>query len=84
MEFRPARVNSTTSVGFIGDINMTAIYKLTDTWGLRMGYNLMWLSGVALAGNQYDFTDTPDSGRTLVGDSSVFLQGGSLGLEARW
>jgi len=84
VEFRPARVNSTTSVGFIGDINMTAIYKLTDTWGLRMGYNLMWLSGVALAGNQFDFTDSPDSGRTLFGDGSVFFQGGSLGLEARW
>lgn len=84
VEFRPARTNSTTSAGFIGDINMTAIYKLTDTWGLRMGYNLIWLSGVALAGNQYDFSDTVDSGRTLYGNSSVFFQGGSLGLEARW
>jgi hypothetical protein len=84
VEFRPARANSTTTAGFIGDINMTAIYKLTDTWGLRMGYNLIWLSGVALAGNQYDFSDTPNSGRTLYGDGSVFFQGGSLGLEARW
>ena len=84
VEFRPARANSTTTAGFIGDINMTAIYKLTDTWGLRMGYNLIWLSGVALAGNQYDFSDTLNSGRTLYGDGSVFFQGGSLGLEARW
>lgn len=84
VEFRPARANSTTTAGFIGDINMTAIYKLTDTWGLRMGYNLIWLSGVALAGNQYDFSDTANSGRTLYGDGSVFFQGGSLGLEARW
>jgi hypothetical protein len=84
VEFRSARTNSTTSAGFIGDINMTAVYQLNDTWGLRMGYNLIWLSGVALAGNQYDFSDTIDSGRTLYGAGSVFFQGGSLGLEARW
>jgi len=84
VEFRPARTNSTTGMGFIGDINMTAIYKFNRTWGLRMGYNLIWLSGVALAGNQFDFTDTLDSGRTLYGRGSVFFQGGSLGLEARW
>lgn len=84
VEFRTARTNSTTSAGFIGDINMTAVYKLNDTWGLRMGYNLIWLSGVALAGNQYDFSDNADSGRTLYGAGSVFFQGGSLGLESRW
>jgi len=84
VDIREARTNSTMSAGFIGDINMSAIYRLTDTWGLRVGYNLIWLSGVALAGNQYDFSDNADSGRTLYGAGSVFFQGGNLGLEARW
>jgi hypothetical protein len=71
-------------VGFIGDMNFTAVYRLTDTWGLRMGYNLIWLSGVALAPNQFDFSSPPAGGTQLHGGSSVFLSGANLGLEARW
>lgn len=76
----------------IGDINASLIYRLSETWGLRVGYNLIWLSGVALAPNQFNMGTTPSSGTsgeflgstTLNGGSSVFLQGANLGLEARW
>jgi hypothetical protein len=71
-------------VGFIGDINATLVYRLTDTWGLRAGYNLIWLSGVALAPNQYDFGPDSTSGSGLNGGAGLFLHGASLGLEARW
>jgi hypothetical protein len=49
-----------------------------------MGYNLIWLSGVALAPNQFDFSSPPAGGTQLHGGSSVFLSGANLGLEARW
>ena len=79
-------------VGFIGDLNGSLIYRLSDVWGLRLGYNMIWLSGVALAPNQFNFANTPVApdgqaslGSTVLnGGSSVFLHGANLGLEARW
>jgi hypothetical protein len=49
-----------------------------------MGYNLIWLSGVALAPNQFDFGAETTSGSDLHGGAGLFLHGASLGLEARW
>jgi len=81
---RGAQSSSEGGVGFIADMNFTAVYRLGDSWGLRMGYNLIWLSGVALAPNQFDFGAAPTSGRGLNGGSTVFLSGANLGLEKRW
>ncbi|MGB0654752.1 MAG: hypothetical protein ACPGMQ_04910 [Pirellulales bacterium] len=81
---RPARRLTDAGVGFLGDLNYTVSRRLSDMWWLRLGYNMIWLSGVALAPNQWDFTDTATSGTTLVGGGGVFLHGANLGLEARW
>lgn len=81
---RPGRSSTEGGVGFIADLNFTLTYRLTETWGLRMGYNLIWLSGVALAPNQFDFSAPPAGGGELHGGSSICLTGASLGLEARW
>lgn len=59
--------------------------QLTDTWALRGGYNLIWIEGVALGGNQLDFTNTTDSGRGIgTSGSGLFLHGANVGLEAHW
>ena len=71
-------------VGFVGDINYSLVRRLNHRWSLRAGYNLIWLSGVALAPNQFDFTFTTTSGTQLVDGGSVFLHGANLGLEACW
>lgn len=71
-------------VGLLSQLNWTAIYRLNRHWGLRAGYNLIWLSGVALAPNQWDFGFTPTSGTHLVNGGSIFLHGANLGLERRW
>jgi hypothetical protein len=81
---RPARHAFEGGVGFIGDLNATLAYRLTDTWALRAGYNLVWLTGVALAPNQFDFNADSTSGSGLNGGAGLFLHGASLGLEARW
>jgi hypothetical protein len=81
---RPAQSAFEGGVGFIGDLNATLVYRLTETWGLRAGYNLIWLSGVALAPNQFDFGAQSTSGSGLNGGAGLYLHGASLGLEARW
>ena len=56
------------------DLNYTVSRRLSDTWWLRLGYNMIWLS-VALAPDQWDFTNTATSGTTLVGGGGVFCMG---------
>jgi hypothetical protein len=83
-EYRKARRLTDAGVGFLGDLNYTVTRRLNDTWWLRLGYNMIWLSGVALAPDQWDFTQIQTGGTTLVGGGGVFLHGANLGLEARW
>ncbi|RLS75496.1 MAG: hypothetical protein DWI03_11575 [Planctomycetota bacterium] len=81
---RPALSSTGGQVSFVGDINTSVIYRLTDVWGLRAGYNLIWIDGLALAPNQFDFSDTSLSGSNLVSGGGIFMSGANLGLEARW
>lgn len=83
-EFRSGRSSDETDVAFVSDLNLTAIYQLNCVWGARIGYNVIWLEGVALAPDQIDFTNTQRSGRQLVDGGGVFLHGVNVGLEARW
>jgi hypothetical protein len=82
--FRSARSDEETDAAFVGDLNLTGIYQLTEVWGLRAGYNVIWIEGVALAPDQLDFTNNPGSGRDLSAGSGIFLHGINVGLEARW
>jgi hypothetical protein len=81
---RPARSASEGGVGFIGDIAISLSYRVTDDWRLRAGYNLLWLTGAALAPNQFDFAATNTAGTGLNGGAGLFLHGANLGLEAAW
>jgi hypothetical protein len=71
-------------VAFVGELNLTGVYRLTDVWNLRAGYNLIWIGGVALAPDQLDFSGVVPAGDQLRNDGQVFLHGVSGGLEARW
>ena len=81
---RSGRGATEGGVGFIGDLNVNLSYRLSDTWRLRTGYNFLWLTGVALAPNQFDFGGTSTAGTGLNGGAGVFLHGANLGLEAAW
>jgi hypothetical protein len=81
---RGGRTQRDGEVGFVGDINLSLVRRLSDTWGLRVGYNLIWLSGVAPAADQFDFTTTVASGTGLDSGGNVFLHGANLGFEGRW
>jgi hypothetical protein len=81
---REARSTTGVAPGMIADLNVSTIYRLTDVWGIRAGYNLIWLGGVALAPNQFDFNAATASSTLLQPNGSIFLMGANLGLEARW
>lgn len=76
--------NSDSSLGGIFQFNLTTIYRINSQWGLRGGYNLIGLTGVALAPDQFDFTDTADSGTRLAGNGNVLMHGFNFGVEYRW
>lgn len=65
-------------------MNGSLIYRVTDVWGLRAGYNCYWLSSAALALTQYDFGTGVDSGSAINDNGGLFLHGANLGVEARW
>ena len=82
--FRQPTGSDTAGMGMIADMNLSAIYRFNEVWGLRVGYNLMWLTGVALAPDQWDFAPSQIGGTNINGSGSLFLSGANLGLEARW
>jgi len=81
---RPLTSASTDRAAFIGELNLTGIYRLNENWNLRAGYNAIWISGVALAPNQLDFSGELPAGNQLSSNGSVFLHGVNCGIEARW
>lgn len=84
LDYRSARGAHADEVGGIFDLNATLIRRINDTWGLRVGYNSLWLSGLALAPDQFDFSTADTAGTSIVTGKTAWLQGVSLGLEARW
>ena len=82
---RPTVSSNGGEVAFVGEINISALYRLTDVWNLKAGYNVMWIDGLALAPDQLDFNFAySPSGNQLQNGGAMFLQGVNVGLEARW
>lgn len=77
----------TARAAFVGEVGLTAVYDLTDWLSVRAGYAAFWLGGIATAANQLDrqelCADQPIHGATDTG-GSVWVQGITLGLEARY
>lgn len=83
---RSPRSGDAAGMGMIAEMNWSAIYRIDDVWGFRIGYNLVSLTGLALAADQWVFSpsDAASVGTGVHGTGSLFLAGGNLGLEARW
>ncbi len=66
----------------IGEVGFEATYKFQPNLMGRAGWDLMWVTGLALAPEQVQFTTSPvDKVNT---NGSMFLQGLSLSLEWMW
>jgi hypothetical protein len=81
---RGAESATASGVGFIGQLNGTLIYKITQHWGLRAGYNFYWLTNAALAPSQWDFNTVAGAGTGINDNGTLFLHGANLGTEYRW
>lgn len=83
---RGPRSSDDHGMGMVADMNLSAVYRVTDAVGLRIGYNLLWLTGVALAPDSWDLTTATGAaaGTGIRGSGSVFLNGANAGLEVRW
>lgn len=82
---RPTVSGSSGGVAFVGETNLTALYRLTQIWNLRAGYSLLWIEGLALAPDQLDFDFASASGGSqLHNGGAMFLHGVNVGIEARW
>jgi hypothetical protein len=82
---RPNTSSSSGGVAFVGEANLTYLYRLTQVWNLRAGYGLMWIEGLALAPDQLDFDfGSATGGSQLHNGGAIFLHGVNVGIEARW
>jgi hypothetical protein len=75
----------THNSSFIGDVNINAIYHFGNFLALRVGYNFLAVTRVAMAPNQLDFSDIQGvSGFQLNHSQNVYFYGLNVGLEARF
>lgn len=71
-------------VAFCGEVGLTSTYWLTPWLSWRAGYSLFWLSGVAVAPEQFPLANYGAGTTTINTNGSVLLHGVTTGLEARW
>ena len=82
---------STNQSSFVGEVGLMGTYRLTESVLLRVGYDLMWVSDVALASEQVvvnefqQFPATTDGAiRGIDAGGSLFYHGVRLGVELTW
>lgn len=67
------------------DYNFSAVYRFSGNAAVRVGYNLIWVDGIARATDQLDFDTTPGvSGNNVFFRHGSFMHGAHVGLEASW
>ena len=86
---RPQVSDRRNVASFLGELNAGLIVPFSRNWSARVGYNLLFLEGLALAADQLDFTYINPSfpgttSNSVVSNGGVLLHGASLGLEGRW
>jgi hypothetical protein len=70
-------------VAFVGELGLTASYRLSDHLAARLGYQLFWLDGVAVAPEQISAAEFI-SGAASVKAGAAFFHGANVGLEFQW
>jgi hypothetical protein len=66
-------------LAFVGDLSFNVECQLTRCLALTVGYQLLWVDGLALAPEQLDFTTEPHSGAGIEDDGDLFFHGGYVG-----
>ncbi|MEZ5942275.1 MAG: hypothetical protein R3C18_12855 [Planctomycetaceae bacterium] len=88
MSLQRSFVGKKTSAAFAGNLGLRAVISLTDYINLIGGYEVTFLSGIGLAGDQVHglTTDLGTGMRAFnaVNTGDVVLHGGTAGLEVTW
>lgn len=83
-EYRSGRGARTAGAAGVFDLGGAVVFPFGEKWGLRLGATMLCLAGVALAPDQFDFSNDLLAGTTVDGGQTLWLGGASLGLEGRW
>lgn len=71
---------STTPVSFLGEIGVTAGYRLSQRWSAQAGYRLMWINQLALATDGVAASDFLFGGG-IDASGDTFYHGATVGLQ---
>jgi hypothetical protein len=71
-------------VAFVGDINALALYKISDHISLQGGYQLLWIQGVAVAGDQLAVMHQSTTKDGINSAGGAFFHGATAGLSFTW
>ena len=70
-------------LAFVGDIGLTAVYQLTDHIALQGGYQLLWIQGVAIAGDQ-PMVANFGTHNGIASNGGVFYHGAMASVAVTW
>jgi len=72
-------------LAFAGDVSINARYRLTKAFSVQVGYQLLWLNGIAVAADQAEVMgpDT-ETGRAFDSSGSAFFHGALVGGNFVW
>jgi hypothetical protein len=71
-------------VGFMAEVGLSGVYRISDCWLIRGGYQVMWLDGVAVAANQLSAVDMSGGTGGIDVGGTVFYHGAMAAIEGRW
>lgn len=72
-------------LAFAGDISFNARYQLTKAFSVQVGYQLLWLNGIAVAADQAEVMGpSSETGRAFDSSGSAFFHGALVGGNFVW
>jgi hypothetical protein len=80
----PLIVATGGETSFVGELGLNAKYRFTDRLTAIAGYNVLWITGVALAPNQLGSTNINTGVAAVNADGTLFYHGANAGLEYVW
>ena len=79
---RPSTSAFGVTTAFVGEIDLSGIYRLSDAWSVKAGYDVIFVDNLVLAPDQLDFNFAASpSGNHLHSDGGLLLHGVNLALE---
>jgi hypothetical protein len=68
----------------LGELNLSLTYQISPRWTILLGYNVLYLEGLALGPEQVDFSLAAPGGTTLHNDAGILVHGANAGLLLLW